>query len=438
MNAWALAAAIGLGLQGCHRSTADAVAPRDPVALAALEGGSPAPAPTVLPARCRAAGPPLAIDDDGHPEDVEIGDALAYPGGLAVALARRTAAGRMAAVARLDSDAEGRVTVVDLGPTPGDAPPPRLAWRGVGEAGQLVAASYVLRAVDAQAPAARILALQTLPIDTAGTVEVAQQRDDSFAFDVAFAGSAGLTVWDDAAGARGVIRAAPLLPRAAPRDVSPADTDAELPRVVPNGGGFLVFWVARRPDPNVAPADASDPEAVGEERSYGWLEVVAVDARGATAGAPRRLTSPTGHLSAYDVEVLPAAPKPAVLVVARDNGESVDGSGGTLLRVKVTADSADPPTAFPADGLGRGAPTFVEGGASWLSWVGREEVQALLPLDGAGVPSAAPSVEDAWSDGRPLLALSRGRLLIGAAGGASESAAGKGAPPTLRAFACSR
>ena len=69
--------------------------------------------------------------------------------------------------------------------------------------------------------------------------------------------------------------------------------------------------------------------------------MVHVDGQGAAIGPVRRLTSPAGHVSAYDVEARdpPAgSATPSILVVARDDGEAVDGSGGALLRVRVTGD----------------------------------------------------------------------------------------------------
>jgi hypothetical protein len=312
---------------------------------------------------------------------------------------------------------------------------------------------------------------------------IPQQRDDSLAFDLAEAAGAtgaGLVVWDEAhprnrsaPGARaatpndvvGVIRAATLSGEP-PRDVSPPESDAEMARVVPAGAGFIVVWVARRPDtaasavsgaaaataanvqgPATAAAAPTAIEAPGEARTFAWLEMATVDAHGAPVGPPRRLTPQTGHVSAYDVVPLPGEGKPAVLVVARDDGEAIDGSGGSLLRVKATEDAVEPPLELPADGLGRGAPSFVEapfggapqgGGApkdkpgakpfgggppkdkpeaapalaTWVTWVAPHEHLRLLPIDPAGAPLAPPSSEDVITEARPLLALESGDLLF--------------------------
>ena len=91
--------------------------------------------------------------------------------------------------------------------------------------------------------------------------------------------------------------------------------------------------------------------------------------------------------------------------MARDDGEASDGSGGALLRVVAREASQDPPVAFPADGLGRGAPSFVAGAPPWLSWVSLREESRLLPLDALGVPAAPPSAEPGLDDGRALALL---------------------------------
>ncbi|HEY5147378.1 MAG TPA: hypothetical protein VII82_11455, partial [Polyangiaceae bacterium] len=347
------------------------------------------------------------------------------------------------------------VRTVDLGPTLGDAPPPRVGWRSP----DLVAASYVRATIPAQgshdltgksapepapasapgpaaalvkADAARDVGLYAITGDfVAAPVLVSQQRDDSLALDLAFLGQAGLLVWDEATSAeKGVIKGAAFAKdHAGPsRDISPPDSDAELPRVVAIGAGFAVVWIARRPEPQAS--DASESEATGEPRAYGWLEMILVDERSNPTGPVRRLTQPGGHVSAFDLEVRPAdAPAagkggegpPTLVVVARDDGEAIDGSGGTLLRVRVKGDAFESPVAFDTDGLGRGAPSFVSAASAFatgagdpdrpapfaLAWVGKDEEARFLPLDRGGSPTARSSSEDDLKDTRSLLFLER-------------------------------
>jgi hypothetical protein len=402
-----------------------------------------------VPARCSATDRRFAIESSDEPE---IGDAVAYPGGVAVGLVHGTPGGRMAALAVLPEDAT-RLTLVDLAPTLGDAPAPRLAWRGKA----LAVVDYVLPRKGAKASVSRDLAVWAIDPGAASGAGaagrepasyLAQQRDDSLAFDVAEAGGQVLVVWDEATGgstSRGVIRASTLAGEPS-HDVSPAEADAEMARVVPRGTGFFVLWVARRPDPASAAATADGAvEALGEARSFAWLEEIAVDGHGAPAGPVRRLTPATGHVSAYDV-LLTSEVKPTLLVVARDEGEAVDGSGGSLLRVRVTEDSADPPLELPTDGLGRGAPSFVDAAfgarSPWLAWVALHEQLRLAPIDSAGAPLAPPSSEEGLSDSRPLLALAKGEVLVAQASPSGSTLSGghseRERAASLSVFLCPR
>ncbi len=445
-----MAGSIGAAM-ACRRPPADTAAALPPEAAT---DEVPDAEQAIAPARCHPTSVAIALDDGHGVDELEIGDAVSYPGGYAVGLVRRTPAGRTAAVALLNRDLEGLekgtppapparardLTLVDLGPTLGDAPPPRVGWR----APDLVAAAYV-RSNEPRGES-RDMALYTIAGTgpAAAPVVVSQQRDDSLAFDLAFAGSTGLLAWDEATSAsRGVVRAASFSKDRAlqARDISPPSSDAELPRVLPVGSRFAVIWIARRPE---APhgVDASVSEVTGEPRSYGWLEAVTVDAQGAPTGPVRSLTQPSGHVSAFDAEVRSVDAAPLLVVVARDDGEIVDGSGGALLRVRMRGDVIEPPVAFATDGLGRGAPTFVSSSAAGpsspfaLAWVGKEEQARCLPLDGSGAPASAVRAEDAMNDARPLLFLDshgidataqRSQLLVATPADVAAQ---------LRAFAC--
>lgn len=403
----------------CRKAGDTPSAPAASASSSATEVASAQP-PAVVPARCRATDGAAVIPGA---EDLELGDAVAFAEGYAVALARRTPAGRLAGVALVPRDL-GAARVVDLGPTLGDAPPPRVAVRG----NDLLAAAYA----PSKRPDARELrvSIVTTTGDVKAFATLLQQRDDSLASDLA----AGLVAWDEAApGAspRGVVRAAQLAAdhAGAPRDLSPADSDAEMPRVVPAGAGYVVLWVARRAEPRHEVEASAGQEAVGEARSYSWLEAITLDAAAAPAGTARRLTPLTGHVSSFDAVReggVREGGTTAVLVVARDDGESVDGSGGSLLRIRVRDDGVDPAIGLPGDGLGRGAPSLV--GPSWLAWVGPHEELRLLPLDPAGAPVAPPSAEPGLGDGRPLLTMDNGgRVLVAVPGDATAQ---------LKAFVC--
>jgi hypothetical protein len=403
------------------------------------EGARPNVAPLLAPARCRPDQTAFAIEDGGAVDELAIGDAISRGDGEAVAMVRRTAAGRVAGVVLVPRDGSAS-RVVDLAPTVGDAPPPRLVSR----VKDVVAAAYALPRSGAGATTARELKLYSIAADAAvaSLGSVKEERDDSLAFDLAWGENHGVVVWDEVAtSSRGVVRIAGFSaePHVGPgRDVSPSDSDADSPRVIPHGNGFAVLWIARSPDPSSAAADSSDLEAIGEPRTHGWLEMIAVDDQGTPRGPLRRLTSPGGHVTAFDLLQLGPGPKAVILVVARDDGEVVDGSGGALLRVRVTGDVVEPPVAFATDGLGRGAPTLVDGigavgggGAQppSLAWIASHEHLRLLPLDLEGAPSAAPSAELAMDDARPLMWLAAGQILVATPLDPSAQ---------LRTFACTR
>jgi hypothetical protein len=167
-----------------------------------------------------------------------------------------------------------------------------------------------------------------------------------------------------------------------------------------------------------------------EARAFSWLETVAVDTNGTPAGSVRRLTPTTGHVSAFDVAVAqdgtspappergrnqdPASPaEPAVVVVARDDGEAVDGSGGALQRLRVGDDVAEGVVELPTDGLGRGVPSLLGGPSHLLdlTWVDAHERLRYLPLDASGSPAGPSSVEDGLGDSRLVLRLDREQVL---------------------------
>jgi hypothetical protein len=442
-TALGLAAVVSGSAIACHRAV-DAPVGMEASAVSPGASEGPPSAPAVVAARCHALDAPVAIDD-ANAAELEIGDVVPTPNAYVLGAVHRSAAGRVAALMSIPRALEGVPDAagvgprwVDLAPTLGDAPPPRLVSRAGGS--EIVAAGYLRGGIDRGG--ARNLALYALPSAALpGSppppfLVVPQQHDDSLAFDVAFAGPSGVVVWDEgAAPSRGVIRAVSLDGDAggAAHDVSPVESDAELPRIMPDGSGFLAIWIARKVEPGRI-TDGAEPEAPGEPRSFGWLESVRLDAHGAPAGAARALTPASGHVSAYDVVAL-AAPERALLVVARDDGESIDGSGGALVRVRIVAGVPEPPVEFQSDGLGRGGPALVEGPSSFLAWVGPGEQGRLLALDRSGAPLGPPSAEEALNDARPLRALDAppspgpARILVAAAAGAAT---------TLRVVACQR
>ncbi|HZU85589.1 MAG TPA: hypothetical protein VE987_21820 [Polyangiaceae bacterium] len=425
----------------CRRATSAAAVDASPARAAGRE----ADGSVVGPPRCRPADRPIVLDAAAL-EELEIGGAARDPGGgTVVAAAHRGASGRTAAVVLVGSDASGAARVVDLGPTLGDAPLPRLFSCG----SRLLAAAFdpSPAAGPSRSSPERSLALWALQSPPRRAyAPIRQRRDESLAFDAACSrGAAAETpviVWDESVAApgaapRGVIRLAASGPNGlawGPRDVSPSDSDADSPRILPAGPGFIVLWLAHRPDASIA-ADAAGTgfETPGEIRTNGWVEMLAIDESGNAAGPVRRLTPTSGHVSVYDAAIRldrPDTREGDLVVVALDDGEAADGAGGALLRVHARGAVVDPPVALVTGDLGRGGPVLVEGAVSpWLTWVGSGEQLRLTALDATGAPLAPPSGEDALDDAQPLLELAPGRMLVAT----PRDAEGK-----LRVFACER
>jgi hypothetical protein len=412
-----LATLPGLAI-GCRKVALQDSSPRldEPVAPmfpeAWEEGG--AGKPRELPARCPKGGRPISLGspgDAGAQDDLEIGGAVGYEGGYAVGFARRVGAIRTAAVALFGPQATGVARVVELGPVAEDAPAPLLAARS----GEVLATAFGIPSGRAHGDPNRELKVYAVDRDHAAAVaSFVKAADDSMASDIASDGRDAFVVWDEAlarlggatplGAVHGVVRGAPVSRhelKVAARDLSPADSDAEDPRIVADGAGYSVLWIAR----SSGDAPASDAsEVAGESRASGWLQRVEIDAQGAARAPARDLTPRGGHVSAYDARMFGNGV--GLVVVARDDGEATDGSGGALLRVRARGGTVDPVQAIDVGGVGRGAPAFVDGSPPWLSWVGHEEQLRLLPLDDSGSPGGLASSESALSEARPLAAWS--------------------------------
>ena len=225
----------------CRRSGGRAVDVSD--AATTEPSSSPPALAALLPARCRATPVGFSLDDARPGRDeLEVGDALAYPQGYAIGFIHRTSAGRVAAVALLHLDAV-RVRVVDLGPTLGDAPPPHVVWRS----NELVAAELALHGAGAHTgDDSRELSLlprrvragpETVPVAPPSVGRLTRVR-----FGLRRRGRTRRMGRGDRArrGQRpgeGVIRAATVRgdQRGPVKDVSPPESDAEAPRVVSLG-----------------------------------------------------------------------------------------------------------------------------------------------------------------------------------------------------------
>ena len=381
--------------------------------------------------------------------DVEVGEAIATQDGFAVGVLRKVHDQTMGSVALLTADpahpATGAMTVafVDLGQPLGDAPPPLPIVRGT----ELYATFFALppQPADAADPGAHAKLSRQTPLALTGAERalrlfriadqkaqlaqtLPQQQDESLAYDIAVGASGGAIVWDeDVVGvARGDIKIAILSPdlkqTVTTRVASTDASDAELPRIVARRGGYWIVWGASRPeDADAGSAPGEELERPAESRRFRWLEVAEVDERGAQVGAIKPLTPPSGHVSMFDLAPRPRelannAAVDALDVLARDDVQDADGSGGRIVRITVKGDRIDPPIALVSDAVGRGVPVLLDipladgiakippsPAASWLAFSDVHDHLRLVPLDATRTPIAPPSDETALEKARLLL-----------------------------------
>ena len=243
----------------------------------------------------------------------------------------------------------------EVGELIGDVPPPLPVVSG----DQVLAVEYE---GDARHLVVRDVAAPRKPI-----AELPREPpDDSLAYDATILADGGvLVVWDapDASGSAifgTVVRAA--RPSAVVR-LSPADVDADTPRIGPISPGVVVLaWLAHR---SVSEGDASfaaEPiiEAPAESLDHAWVEMQTFDGALHPTSALRHVTLDTGHISSFELEL---SPPTSLGVVARDAVELQAGQGGTGLFSAVTIDPHANPvrleattSAVLAEHVGRGLP----------------------------------------------------------------------------------
>jgi hypothetical protein len=418
MRAFFLRLSIGLTLVACHRpppSPVDTGAPAPPAPSPVATGPD---ASAGSPARCKvvSTGAALGVGADS----VLVGDVVPTAAGFAAGLLRSVGASMSAAVAVVPEDLS-TATMVDFGVAPGDTPPPHPFVT----ANQLFAATYVRGREDGGRARSRTLGFFRIDGDKSSLVATLEQAvDESAAVDVAGGAKNALVAWDEdapvatrngagsPAGGHGVIKVAIIEPTRAgePHVASPETSDADEPQVVSRAGGYWVAWLAHRPQVHAEAGTSTDAQALtdleapAEARESRWIESVALDDAGKAAGPVRRLTSASGHVSAFTLAARPT-PSPSqdtLDVFARDDEEASEGVGGRLLRVTVHVDSADPPTVLVPDGAGRGPPELLGSGPSWLVYADSADHTRILPLGEAGSPLGAPSVEPALFEARAL------------------------------------
>jgi len=397
--------------------------------LASSAAGSPAAAVAEALPRCRPEGARLTLPGD----DVIVGDAVASRDALWVGVIRREGSKRVASVLRASLDLATSKTI-DVGPAMGDDPPPspRLAPGGV-------AAAFFVRANarsadagadrprDAERGTERRLSVARLEAASVGRVlaTVAQQADESLAFDVAWprdddkGDRSPLVAWDEdaplasgqLAADRGVVKVALATEGAKARIASPESSDAESPRLLARPGGFWLAWLARKVEP-VDDAGASHAaEGPGERRAYRWVELVALDAKGEAASPVRRVSPEKGRVASFDLASVAAGAgggaEARLVVFVQDEAARVEGGGERLLRYRVDGDKIEAGELVDA-GVSHSLAEIVPVWAGepspspaprWLAFADVQERARLVPfgpgLDPAGSATVEPSIDGA-------------------------------------------
>jgi hypothetical protein len=435
----ALAAALTAGLSACGScgSRGESNGRLD----AAPSSSVPSVVAEALP-RCRRDADKLALPGD----DVVVGDVAAGPDGLLVGLVRGEGGKRLASVLRASLDLKTS-RVVDVGPSFGDDPPPSPRWNGaVAEVG------FLGRTAADGGPKLRTLSLAKLGDGGLGRVDatVIQQADESTAYDIAWTeGGAGLAAWDEDApmkddggawltayGARGFVKVQPLGdPAARPRVASPETADAESPKLLPRpssvGGGFWLAWLAQRiEEDSQASARIEGP---GESRSFRWVDVTTLDARGGSAGPVRRISPSSGRSVGFDL----ARSGDDLVVLVEDETERSEGAGSMITRYVVRDGRVEESATVLDGGVGHGlaelVPVAPAASAHWLAFSDTSEHAHLAAL-GAGLVAQAPPTLEPALDGARVVAAAAPNVVYAISGSGSV-----GKPlerPELRKLLC--
>lgn len=353
-------------------------------------------APLLAAPRCEMSTEAVALAAPEKSSELSIGEAIVTPSGVAVGILRAAAKGRVASVASVSADFKS-VSFVDVAPARGDDPPARPLLLGA----QSFALAYE------HAPKRQITLFRTSAGKSETVASFADATDDSQAFDIATKNDTGLLAWDDdAPGGVGVVKVAPLTASGggAIVAISREGSDAEGPRVALRPGGYWVAWIARRAEP-LPEGGAERIEGAGENRTFEWLELAAVDPAGKRVGDVQRLTPQNGHLTSFDL--VPSAD--GLDLFARDEGEAKDGEGAKLERISVHGDKAGPPAVVVKNGVGTGVPAASVSASgdtrtAWLTYVDLADHTRLLPLQPDPNSPPLPSLEPALEGGRVVLA----------------------------------
>lgn len=453
-----LASVIALsGCDGCRKGDASAVSTAP--GQVPSSSAAPAPPPTVvaesLP-RCRVEGPRLAIPGD----DVVSGDGVVGADAIFVGVVRRDGGRRLASVVRASLDLSS-MKAIDLGASLGEDPPPSPRSHG----GSVFVASYARAKSGADAGSvtgAMTRVLEVSRFEGEAFVRqgaIVQQADESLAFDIAWpdpfaaataAPTVPLVAWDEDAplvagqllADRGVVKVQ-LATGSKARVASPDATDAEAPRLLSKRGGYWLAWLARKPEPTEDAGAA--PEGPGERRSYRWVELVSLDAKGEPTSPVRRITPEKGRVASFDLVQAapePGSAEPRLVLLVQDEAAHVEGAGERVVRYVVDGQGGRVESGDLLDGgVGHALVDVLTAGEGpqphvprWLAFSDLQEHSHVVPLGPSLALGAGPTVEPSLDGARVVAAGPSADVIyaVGAVGGADAA----GGRVELRRLVC--
>ncbi|HRI66891.1 MAG TPA: hypothetical protein PK156_21740 [Polyangium sp.] len=387
-----------------------------------------APAPVVVPPRCKSVSseafvvgdkptsrarvdagatnpgelPPDDADeefDELAPFAVELGRGAVVNDGFVVGALRDGDGGSFAMVTRIGADGRNGKTV-KLGRSRGDFDAPTVT----GYKDAVLAAMLEPNAGGRAIRVAKVVGDQV----TWGP-EVSEGRDESLAVDLATSGDHAVLVWDDVTkdGKRTHVMLESFDPQTMKsegdaRPISSPKNDAEVPRLTVRPGGYWLAYVAVGEAKK--PKD-EDTGLGGEAIQPRWIEVVPLDEKGQPVGLPRAVTPKEGHALAFDVE---ASEDGSVIVAYRDDDTPSGSTGGKVMTVWVRLSGLGEAQLVTEEGTSTGVPDLLPG---WMAIASLSGATRIGPLSAKGEILGELRREPELGNGE-VLAGTRASLLV--------------------------
>ena len=419
----ALLSSILLVPVGCKRAPPPGEAPG---VVEEVPSTSAAPAPRrcseVKPGAVFLIGEPGAAVADPDDEEValpagaELGGAVAYAGGFAVAASRTQPDGTSALLVLLTPDgASGRT--VDLGRTHGDVDPPRVAATGD---------QIYLIVPDRDAGGTSLRLARVRGGELAWGTVFSQREADSPGSALAVGPEQGIVVWDewDRKASRGIVRKSTFATgdigkATAPKTISPDHGDVEAPQVAPRPGGYWLAWISHSSysadgGAPKRPAVVEDPESV-VDLGPRWLEIVPLGLDGVPTAAPQIATPKEAQVLVFD---LTTAPDGDAWLAWRDDRSSPGVEKTTVHLARVRPDGSVERQVVEDENLGAGVPNLLVDErpgagqpAAWLALAGVNDATRVAALDPREQLRDPLGPEPAIRSAEPV-ALLGGKLLL--------------------------